>query len=71
VDVFDALTTDRPYRKALPVATAYQMLTDDARSGWCDSSIVESFIDLHRSRSRRAMLRAALTVDLEPSRIAV
>src|SRR5579864_4769659 len=34
VDVFDALTTDRPYRKALPTTTAYRMMRDDARSGW-------------------------------------
>jgi putative two-component system response regulator len=51
VDVFDALTTDRPYRKALPSLTAYKMLRDDARGGWCHESLVESFIDLHRSRT--------------------
>jgi len=50
VDVFDALTTDRPYRKALPTVTAYKMLRDDARGGWCHMSLVESFIDLHQSR---------------------
>jgi putative two-component system response regulator len=47
VDVFDALTTDRPYRKALPIAKAYQMLRDDARQGWCAVELVETFIELH------------------------
>ena len=51
VDVFDALTTERPYRKALPTATAYQMMRDDARGGWCRDDLVTLFIDLHRSRT--------------------
>ncbi len=59
VDVFDALTTDRPYRKALPTATAYRMMRDDARGGWCQEDLVAVFIDLHRSR------------ELERARVAV
>jgi putative two-component system response regulator len=47
VDVFDALTTDRPYRKAIPVETVYGMLIGEARGGWCPESLVELFIDLH------------------------
>ena len=50
VDVFDALTTDRPYRKALPTATAYQMMRDDARGGWCREELLEVFIEVHRAR---------------------
>jgi len=49
-DVFDALTTDRPYRKALPTTTAYQMMRDDARGGWCREDLLAAFIDLHRAR---------------------
>jgi putative two-component system response regulator len=51
VDVFDALTTDRPYRKAVRVETAYRMLLDEARHGWCDESLVQQFIELHRAGS--------------------
>jgi putative two-component system response regulator len=50
VDVFDALTTDRVYRQALSVPTAYQMLRDKARGGWCHLSVVECFIELHQAR---------------------
>jgi putative two-component system response regulator len=50
VDVFDALTTNRPYRRALPTATAYKMLLTTARGGWCDVKLVETFIALHRAR---------------------
>jgi putative two-component system response regulator len=50
VDVFDALTTHRPYRKALSTATAYQMMRDDARGGWCRQELLETFIELHLAR---------------------
>src|SRR5262245_57787478 len=59
VDVFDALTTDRPYRKALPTLTAYKMMRDDARHGWCQMELVERFIDMHQAR------------ELERARVAV
>jgi putative two-component system response regulator len=49
VDVFDALTTDRPYRKALPTSTAYQIMRDDARGGWCREELLTAFIDLHEA----------------------
>ena len=69
VDVFDALTTDRPYRKAMKIEAAYRIMRDDAAAGWCDSILVESFIDLHRAgplptcdRSAAATLDASLAV---------
>jgi putative two-component system response regulator len=49
VDVFDALTTNRPYRQALTPSTAYRMMRDEARGGWCREELVETFIDLHRA----------------------
>jgi putative two-component system response regulator len=49
-DVFDALTTVRPYRKALPTATAYQMMRDEARRGWCREDLLAMFIDLQGAR---------------------
>jgi putative two-component system response regulator len=61
VDVFDALTTDRPYRNALPIETAYEMLHREARSGWCPPSLVDCFIDLHRS-SQAELARTRIAV---------
>src|SRR5438034_263953 len=46
VDVFDALTSDRPYRKALSTEAAYRIMRDDAAGGWCEPVFVEAFIDL-------------------------
>ena len=54
VDVFDALTTNRPYRKALPAHTAYEIMIADAEAGWCPRKLVMSFIDLHRKKGARA-----------------
>ena len=48
VDVFDALTTDRPYRRALNAEAAYKMLLTQARGGWCEESLVHTFIEVHR-----------------------
>jgi putative two-component system response regulator len=50
VDVFDALTTNRPYRKAMTPQAAYEIMLADAASGWCPVDLVVMFIDLHRNR---------------------
>jgi HD-GYP domain-containing protein (c-di-GMP phosphodiesterase class II) len=60
VDVFDALTTDRHYRKALPVPTAYEMLREKAVGGWCELSVVDCFIDMHRQEQAHAQARVAV-----------
>lgn len=45
-DIFDALTaSDRPYKKAMPVERALDILREDAASGALDSDIVELFIE--------------------------
>jgi putative two-component system response regulator len=45
VDVFDAITTERPYREARPSAEALQVLTDEANKGWRDRVLVDAFIE--------------------------
>jgi len=51
VDVFDALTTDRPYRKALSTAAAYETLVAEAEAGWRQRKLVDAFVNLHRAGS--------------------
>jgi cyclic di-GMP phosphodiesterase len=46
VDVFDAITTERPYRSARPVAEAFQVLLDEAAKGWRDRVLVDAFVDV-------------------------
>jgi putative two-component system response regulator len=43
VDVFDALTTKRPYRQAMPHDQALDVLIDEARKGWRDRALVDAF----------------------------
>ena len=44
VDVYDAITTNRPYRMALPHQTAFEALRDEVRRGWRNGDLVEAFI---------------------------
>ena len=46
VDVFDALTTERPYRAALPAEEAFQVLTDESTKGWRDRVLVDAFVSV-------------------------
>ena len=45
VDVFDALTTDRPYRAALPIASAAAVLRSEVARGWRRAGLVATFLD--------------------------
>ena len=44
VDVFDALTSDRPYRAAMTRDDACAVLRDEVRRGWRDAGLVEAFL---------------------------
>jgi cyclic di-GMP phosphodiesterase len=46
VDVFDALTTERPYRAAMPRREALDVLGDETSKGWRDRSLVDAFADV-------------------------
>jgi putative two-component system response regulator len=41
VDVFDALTTERPYRTALQPQEALGIMQDEVRRGWWDGALVD------------------------------
>jgi putative two-component system response regulator len=49
VDVYDALTTDRPYRESVSAETALAQLQRETERGWRSTRLVESFISLSRS----------------------
>jgi putative two-component system response regulator len=42
-DIYDALITDRPYRKALSHDEAIRTLQNEARRGWWDTSLIKEF----------------------------
>ncbi len=43
VDVYDALTTHRPYKNALPSAKALEIMEDEVGKGWWDPGIFAQF----------------------------
>jgi len=55
VDVFDALTTDRPYRKALSVDVALEMMRADAKAGWWDPALLEMFVDVLSDSTQKSV----------------
>jgi cyclic di-GMP phosphodiesterase len=46
VDVFDALTTERPYRLARPAEEAFEVLAEESSRGWRDRLLVDAFVNL-------------------------
>jgi len=46
VDVYDALTSTRPYRPAMPMERALAILNDEADRGWWDKEILVEFADI-------------------------
>jgi putative two-component system response regulator len=42
-DIYDALTTDRPYRKALSTEKAFSIMREEVTRGWWDGSILDKF----------------------------
>ncbi len=55
VDVFDALTTRRPYKEALSSGRAYKELIGEVERGWRRRDLVEAFIEIGRSGSLPAL----------------
>jgi putative two-component system response regulator len=43
VDIYDALTTSRPYRKALSPKETFAILREEVKRGWWDSCILDEF----------------------------
>lgn len=62
-DVYDALTTDRPYRKADNSALALEIMNDEAVRGWLDRELLKAFSEMirdgyHAGASRHSGLRS-------------
>lgn len=57
VDVYDALTTKRPYKEAYPPAKAFAILEEEVAKGWWDGELVEKFkhIKLNEARVNRCI----------------
>src|SRR3982074_1823806 len=61
VDVYDALTTDRPYKKAFSITDALQTLKQEVAKGWWDPHIFDQFERLVRNGTADFLSRGAAT----------
>jgi putative two-component system response regulator len=52
VDIYDALTTDRSYRKALPPEEALSIMRQEVRRGWWDGALVDELETLALSPAK-------------------
>jgi putative two-component system response regulator len=57
-DVYDALTTDRPYRRALPLAEAWRIIQKEVDRGWWEKRLVDEFKGLMLRRSAPVSAKA-------------
>jgi HD-GYP domain-containing protein (c-di-GMP phosphodiesterase class II) len=54
VDVFDALTTARPYKPALPIPQAKETMLREAKRGLWDYELVREFFGMLEAERRAA-----------------
>src|SRR6266852_4962702 len=59
VDVYDALTTDRPYKKAFSITDSLQTMKQEVGKGWWDPHIFDQFERLVRSGTADFLSRGA------------
>ncbi|MCU1270299.1 MAG: Two-component response regulator [Acidobacteriaceae bacterium] len=59
VDVYDALTTVRPYKTALSITDALEMMKQEVGKGWWDRHIFDEFEGLVKSNNTRFLSRSA------------
>src|SRR5581483_6609541 len=52
-DIYDALTTARPYKKALTHAEAARLMLEEVERGWRDPELVSLFLDMCESEADR------------------
>lgn len=50
VDIYDALTTTRSYRKRLPPEVALEIMWDETKKGWWDRHVLSEFEAMLRSK---------------------
>lgn len=60
VDVYDALTTDRPYKRAYSITDALQTMREEVAKGWWDQRMFDEFERLVRTGRADFLSRGAV-----------
>lgn len=56
VDIYDALSNNRPYKKAFPIEKVIAILEEETEKGWRDPELVSVFITILRNRPQDLLL---------------
>jgi len=59
VDVYDALTTERPYKRAFPVAEAIRIMSEEVAKGWWDPEIFARFEQMMKGSLGNSLVKGA------------
>jgi len=70
VDVYDALTTERPYRSIISPREALEVIAREVHRGWWDSRVFEEFRGMILGTMEPARLPKKAPVYARPSRLA-
>jgi putative two-component system response regulator len=71
-DIYDALTSRRPYKPAYSAAKAIETIREETRRGWRDPDIVKLFLRLHKGViSKVASYAAETDHNLEALRVSL
>jgi response regulator RpfG family c-di-GMP phosphodiesterase len=70
VDIYDALTTDRPYREAFSASQALATLYNEAERGWLDMELVRVFAQKTAAQCLINFSRVAPAAQTHPPAIA-
>jgi putative two-component system response regulator len=68
-DIFDALTTERPYKRALTPEAAFAVMEDEVRRGWRDPELVPLFASIIQTHPSADL--TSLEASLENMRVAI
>ncbi len=49
LDIYDALTSERPYKSALPLEKALEIIAEETQKGWRNPKLVEQFTEFVKS----------------------
>jgi putative two-component system response regulator len=70
VDVYDALTTDRPYRQAIPPEQALEVMDAEVQRGWWNGDLIAEMRVLVREGQVHALLRESTDTVRRPAECA-